>query len=133
MVHAGHRGLVQPCAVIVNVLGAPALQVEVLAASAFDSPNPPQPQFVSGTILTGTIFETVDGVRQPVPGATIWAYTLFEIDVASTKTDLQGRYFLCNLPQNTYLAVSKDGFKYEETRAFDPAGASPYDVEIERR
>ena len=42
MVHAGHRGLVQPCAVIVNVLGAPALQVEVMSASAFDSLNPPR-------------------------------------------------------------------------------------------
>lgn len=128
MVHAGFHGLVQPCAVIVDVPGAPALQVEVMPASEFDSLNPRRPQFVSGNTLTGTIFETVDGVRQPVPGAAVWAYNENDVDLASTKSDLQGRYFLCNLPPVVALTVAKDGYQIEVVPA-----VGERDVELKRR
>jgi hypothetical protein len=83
---------------------------------------------VSGNTLTGTIFETVDGVRQPVPGAAVWAYNENDVDLASTKSDLQGRYFLCNLPPVVALTVAKDGYQIEVVPA-----VGERDVELKRR
>lgn len=131
-IHAGHRGFVQPCAVNAHVPVATYLQVEVLAGSAFDSPNPPRPQFVSGITLTGTVFETVNGSRQAVPGASIWAYSPLDVDLASTRTDLQGRFFLCNLPAEVVLATGKNGFALDYTPVRDTASAGPIDIELHR-
>jgi hypothetical protein len=122
MIHAGHRHLVQPCAVIVDIPGTGFVTVEVLSVQAFDAPNPPRPQLVRGTSITGTAFETVNGVSRPVAGALVWAYTGFETDIASTITDSQGRFFLCNLPSNIYLEVWKDRVKLEWQ--VDPTAAS---------
>jgi hypothetical protein len=128
IVHAGHRGWVQPCAVNARVPGAEYLQVEVLPASAFEgTANPPRPQGVQGASLTGTVVETVNGAKQPVPGALIWAYSAFDIDLASTKTDLLGRFLLCNLPPQVALFTDKDGFELHEAW---PIANDASDVEI---
>ena len=132
-IHAGHHAWVQPCAVAVPVPGPGYVQVEVIAGAAFDSPNPPRPQFVSGTTLTGTVFETVNGTRQPVSGALIWAYSRFDVDLASTRSDLQGRFFFCNLPAQVLLLSAKDDYALDYTPVIDTAVAGPIDVELHRK
>jgi hypothetical protein len=130
-IHAGHQGWVQPCAVNSPVPQSAYLQVEVLRGSAFATANPPRPQLVQGTSMTGTVFETVNGVRQTVPGALIWAYSVAEVDLASTMTDLQGRFFLCNLPSQVMLLTTKDGYRLNE--AWPVAGnASAVEIELIR-
>jgi hypothetical protein len=130
-IHAGHQGWVQPCAVSSRVPQSAYLQVEVLRGSAFATANPPRPQLVQGTSMTGTVFETVNGVRQTVPGALIWAYSVAEVDLASTMTDLQGRFFLCNLPSQVMLLTTKDGYRLNE--AWPVAGnASAVEIELIR-
>jgi hypothetical protein len=131
MIHAGHRHLVQPCAVILDVPGGGFVSLEVMSVEAFDTLNPPRPHLVRGTSITGTAFETANGVRQPASGAKVWAYTGFETDIASTMTDLQGRFFLCNLPSDVYLEVWKDRVKLEWQ--VDSTAASPLEFDIKRR
>jgi hypothetical protein len=131
-IHAGHQGWVQPCAVSSRVPQAEYLQVEVQRGSAFATANPPRPQLVQGAAMTGTVFETVNGARQAVPGALIWAYSSVDIDLASTMTDLQGRFFLCNLPPQVALFTSKDGYRLNE--AWPVAGnASAVEIEMIRQ
>jgi hypothetical protein len=130
-IHAGHGPWVQPCGVSTLVPGTSYLQVELIAADAFESASTPlQPQVVTGTSMTGTVFETVDGVKQPVAGALVWAYVYWELDVASTRTDLAGRFFLCNLPPNPYLSVSKSGYMFKETDRINPP--TPIEIELQR-
>jgi hypothetical protein len=123
----------QPCAVMAHVPGAGNLQVEIVPRSAFDTPTSPRPQLAGGITVTGTVFETVNGTRQPVAGAELWAYTKTEVVLAITLTDLQGRFFLCNLQPAIWMHVSKDGFALEEVPYFDTVGAPPLEIEVTRR
>jgi hypothetical protein len=133
MVHAApHAHFVQPCAVMARVPGPGNLQVEIMPRSAFDTVTPPRPQLASGITVTGTVFETVNGARQPVAGAELWAYTKTEIVLATTLTDLQGRFFLCNMQPEIWMHVAKDGFPLKEVPYFDTVGAAPLEIELTR-
>jgi hypothetical protein len=131
MIHAGHGPWVQPCAVIVRVPGAAYQHIELFPGAAFENTlTPPRPQLVQGTALNGSVFEVVNGARQPVPGVLVWAYTGLEIDIASTRTDLNGRFFLCNLPQTVDLVADKDGYAMRSVAPVDMT--APVEIEMQR-
>jgi hypothetical protein len=111
-VHFEKPGFVQPCAVAAEVPG-PELRVEVTSTSTLESLDPPRPQSTQGASLTGVIFEVTNGVRKPIAGAKLLAQRFDGIDVATTVSDLQGRYFLCNLPAVARVWVIKPGLPPE--------------------
>ena len=125
-------GFVQPCAVNAVVPPSGVVQIELVAESTIAVLDPPRPLTVRGTVLTGTVFETVNGVRQPVAGAGVEVDTDFDVVVATTKTDLQGRFFLCNVPSRALLYVGKPGYVLEDIWLPDTATASPLEVELRR-
>ena len=126
-------GFVQPCAVDSDMPPSGVVQVELVAESTLAVLDPPRPLLVRGTVLTGTVFETVNGVRQPVAGAALGVDTDFDLPIANTKTDLQGRFFLCNLPRSVVVYVNKTGFASRNQFLPDPATASPLELEVQRR
>jgi hypothetical protein len=111
-VHIDKPGFVQPCAVAAEMPG-PELRVEVTSTATLESLDPPRPQSAQGASLTGVIFEVTNGVRKPVAGAKLLAQRFDGIDVAATVSDLQGGYFLCNLPEVARIWVIKPGFPAE--------------------
>jgi len=123
---------VQPCAVQTEVRGSIDLQVEVMSSSTLQSLSPPRPQVVRGATLTGTIFETANGVRTPVMGAALWAEEYDDLAVATTLSDFQGGYFLCNLPRTIGLYVTKAGFRLAHV-PITPAETPIVEIELVRR
>jgi hypothetical protein len=130
---AWRPGFVQPCAVIADVRDTGALQVEMLPESALEVANPPRPQSARGLSLTGVIFETVNGNRQPVSGALLWAEHLFEVGMATTRSDPTGGFFLCNLPRQMWMYVDKrPDYALEYLGPIDPAQSPPLEIELHR-
>ncbi len=132
-VMAWKSGFVQPCAVTIDLRSSLALQVEVTSLSTLDSLDPPRPQSAHGTSLTGMVFETVDGGKYPIAGAEFWAEEYDDRALATTRSDLQGRYFLCNLPRRVALYVSKPGNSLALITAIDASQSPTLDIELKRR
>ena len=71
-------------------------------------------------------------------GAFVWAEHTIDSGAATTRSDLQGRYFLCNLAPNTYFSVAKPGFERTLGRLLGPFGpvggpqSAVLDVEFKR-
>ena len=126
-------GFVQPCVVNAVVPPSGVVQIELVADATLAVLDPPRPLVVRGTVLTGTVFETVNGVRQPVVGAGVEANTEYEVVIATTKTDLQGRFFLCNVPKGVLLYVGGTGFVLRDLWLPDSTTVSPLEIELQRR
>jgi hypothetical protein len=124
-------GLVQPCAVAAQVSANVALQVEVMSTSTLRSLDPPRPQSSHGISLRGLIFEAVNGVRTPISGAEIWVGNADHISVATTVSDQVGEYFVCNLPTDVVVYVSKPGYFTAFARA-NPPETPTLDIALER-
>jgi hypothetical protein len=78
------------------------------------------------------VFETTPTGRQPVVGAEVWIDGAdgLGLYLGRTYTDFGGKYFLCNLPADALLVVSKPGFQTTETAWIGTA--SQLDIELER-
>ena len=61
--------------------------------------------------ITGTIFETTRNGRQAIAGARLTAEDALETGLASTRSDLSGGFYLCNLPADTYIDIRRIGFE----------------------
>ncbi len=105
------RDFVQPCAVRSTVTQDIEVRIEMLPVSALNVVNAPRPQLSIEPSVTGTIFETTPNGRQAISGAELWAQDALETGLATTRSDLSGRFYLCNLPANTYVDIRKFGFK----------------------
>jgi hypothetical protein len=123
---------VQPCAVIVALRDSLAVDVEMASAETLNSLNPPRPQSAREPTLTGTIFEMTEAGKQPVVGAKLWAEHLLEVSFATTLSDLQGGYFLCDLPAKTDLWVTKDGYENTVIWQIDTSQSTVLDIELKR-
>jgi len=105
------KGYLQPCAVTVDMTRDAARDIEVVREETLQSFAPPRPITAREPTLTGTVYEITSTGREPVAGM------YFEADgssglgnvLANTRTDLNGRYFLCDLPPGIDLMVWKDG------------------------
>lgn len=128
------KGYVQPCAVTFDMNGDVVRDIELVSKATLNSPTPPRPITAHGPALTGTVYEMTATGRQPVAGAFIWVDGLGHLGlvVAQTMTDLNGRYFLCDLPAGAVYDIYKDGFIPKPFEAIDTSQSTTFDFEIER-
>jgi hypothetical protein len=88
--------------------------------------------------LTGVVFEIAKGAKQPIAGeefwaeAESWAEQYDDKPVATTRSDLRGGYFLCNLPRGISLFVSKPGFTTVVVNRIDASQSPTLDIELKR-
>jgi hypothetical protein len=130
--HAFKDGYVQPCAVRSQVTQDVEVRIELLPVSALNTLNAPRPQLSSEPSVTGTIFETTESGRQVIADAYLWAEDAIEVDFATTRSDLGGGFYLCNLPEGTYLDVRKTGFKPLLVGPINGTKAAVLEIEMER-
>lgn len=130
----GHRkGFVQPCAVREATRNNPTLRVEMLPLTAFDVPTAPPPQLAPGPPFTGSVVEgTADGAR-PVAGADVTAVFAMDLEIASTRTDGSGSFYLCNLPETSLdFYVGKDGYRTQALVVNPGAVNAPLRIQLTR-
>jgi hypothetical protein len=125
-------GFVQQCVVQTAVGGDVALQVELTTTGTLMTTNAPRPQSVNGLSVAGSVFEVMNGVRTPIAGAAFWLEYYDDLGVATTQSDLDGRFFLCNVTQRAALHVSKLGYQ-SATLAIDALQTAPLEVELRLR
>lgn len=131
-VHVHKEGFVQPCAVSAEVRASVALQIEVVSATTLNSVSAPRPQSVSGIPLSGTILDGSTGTPQPVANAYVWIEQYDDFPVATTRSDLSGHYFACNLPTTVVMYVSKPGFRTAQA-VVNPLQTPTFDVTLQRQ
>jgi len=129
---ASKDGFVQPCAVRSHVTQDVEVRIEMLPVSALNVVNAPLPQSSAEPSVTGTIFETTPDGRQIIAGANLWLEWGVGIPVATTTTDLRGGFYLCNLPTDTYIYISKTGFKEYVVGPIGGPEAAALEIEMER-
>jgi hypothetical protein len=139
-VYAHKTAYVQPCAVLVTAADGLDFDVELVATATLESINPPPPlSAVGATTVSGTIFEMVGGIRQPVAGAQLWFGDSMGFSYARTISDREGRYLACRMPNNplwrwgTELWAQKEGYADAIIPAFDTSQSQVFDVEMKRR
>lgn len=120
---------VQPCAARSTVTQDVEVRVEMLRKSSLDVTHAPRPQLSFEPSVSGTIYESRSNGRRVVAGASLTAQDALETGLANTRSDLSGAFYLCNLPEDTYIDVRKVGF---EPALIGPiGGAEPQVLEIE--
>jgi hypothetical protein len=107
---AVNKDFVQPCAVRTKVTQDVEVRIEMLPVLALNVINAPPPQLSTEPSITGTLFVTMGNVRQPIAGADLRAQDARNTGLASTRSDLGGGFYLCNLPANTYIDIRKIGY-----------------------
>lgn len=107
---AVNEDYVQPCAVRSTVTQDIEVRIEMLRKSSLDVINAPRPQLSFEPSVTGTIYESASNGRRIVAGANLSAQDALETGLANTRSDLSGGFYLCNLPEDTYIDVRKVGF-----------------------
>lgn len=126
-------GFVQPRAVTVAVPSSGVVQVELVADATLAVLDAPRPLLVRGTVLAGTVFETEIGVRKPVAAAELWVSTECGVVVATTKTDVKGRFFLYNVPDRVLLYVGGTRFALRDVWLPDSTTVSPLEIEVQQQ
>lgn len=119
---------VQPCAVRSKVSQDIEIRVEMLPVSALNVIHAPLPQLSVEPAVTGATFETTAAGRQAIAGAHLRAEDARDSGLATTRSDLDGSFYLCNLPADTYIDVGKTGFKSRRVGPID--GTEPAVLEI---
>jgi hypothetical protein len=131
-IFASKNGFVQPCGVRRSVTGDIEVRIEMLPVSAFNSFNAPRPQLSAEPSITGTIYENTPSGPAPVAGAGLWALDPMEISLATTRSDLAGRFYMCQLPPEAEIAVYKDGFTSKWVGPFDASQPTVLQIVLER-
>jgi hypothetical protein len=76
------------------------LNIQLTRYANLSSSTPPTLTAPNTRIVTGLVFKTVDGSRQPVAGAGVDFEPDIDFPAAWTRTDASGRYLLCGLPMS---------------------------------
>jgi hypothetical protein len=108
--------------------------IEVVREETLQSFAPPRPVTAREPTLTGTVYESTSTGRQPLVGAYLEAdgSSGLGLPLANTRTDLNGRYFLCDLQPGMDLMIWKDGGHL--LKEIYPVGGPPsttLDIEID--
>jgi hypothetical protein len=129
----------QPCAVTIDASADVTRDVRVVNDYDVIGAAIP-PAFLERTrVLSGQVYEVVDGRRQPVPFATVsvGGYRDFSTDlgwpIANTRTDADGRYVICGLEAETsatLFVVNPIHLMFESLVEF--SGDTILDVELVR-
>ena len=132
LLRSGGQGYVQPCVHTVDMHGDVVQDIEVMSTDTLNSLAPPRPLTVREPTMTGTVFEMTPAGKQPVAGATIELEELY-LARAATITDLNGRYFICNVPsKNVEFGVYKSGYVGKYIEPVDTS-QSTFDIELVRQ
>ena len=119
---------VQPCALTVDMRGDAIQDIETVSAETLNSLAPPRPLSVRPPVVTGTVYEVTATGSQPLAGASVTLTESFAMR-ANTRTDLNGRFFICDVPsKNVQLSVTKAGY-VNKSVDFD-ASMSTVDIEL---
>lgn len=146
---AEHEGYVQPCRVSTTADADVDIRVEMLPLSSFEATYSPHPQSSSEPSVTGHVFEVTEQGRTPVVGATVrvdeplpadgrLAYSgnhnekPMTIRVATSRSDGDGGFSVCNLGPPVYLRVSKVGYAEQEVGPIDATTTQAVEVQLER-
>lgn len=125
----------QPCAVVVRPTGDVTADVDVVTDAAAFGAHLPADLAARQPTLSGIVYESTPQGRQPVSNAWVWLDGSFGLGnrVADTRTDADGRYVLCAMPDKVglVLQVSALGFDLFETTT-SLAGLTGLDVELRR-
>jgi len=126
---ASAAGYLQPCVNTVDLHGDESHDVEVVSADTLNSLDPPRPLTLQEPTLTGTVFEMTAAGKQPVAGVAIELEESY-LTRATTVTDLNGHYFLCNVPgKDIELGVYKSGYVARYIEPVDTSQAT-FDIEL---
>ena len=123
---------VQPCAVRTEVTQDVEVRIEMLPVSALNVINAPRPQLSSEPSVTGTIFVMTGNKRQAIAGADLRAQDALNTGLASTRSDLGGGFYLCNLPANTYIDIRNIGYMPVVVGPIGGTESVVLDIELQR-
>ncbi len=91
---AGWPQFTSPCMAVANTIG----QNDVVNVTVVDGTHPLPLLTTTQPAVTGTVYQLINGVRVPVPGAEVLIEAWVpDLTVAATFADSAGRYSLCNL------------------------------------
>ena len=107
------RGALQPCLATTEVRSDTTLDVELISESDTLSGRVPDRWLSAHPLVTGVVYEPTAEGRLPLPGAAIVVDVLVDVYQAFTKTDEQGRFFLCRV--NAPIRMDFDLAGYEGT------------------
>jgi hypothetical protein len=119
---------------VVDARSTPRVDIELVTLASLDTSDAPRPQFSSPPTLTGVLYEVTATGREPVAGADLWAELPGAIDVyvAHSRSDRDGDFFLCKLPQDSKVLVSKDGYLDQWVGPIGDAQSLALQVELKR-
>ena len=137
-IQAGANGaFYQPCAITLHTVGNANRDVRVVSDTAQLGAQLPAELLALTPTLSGFVYEVADdGRRIPVRDARVELDGLFGLGlpIATTMTDVNGRYVLCGLDgdTSTYLFASKTAYSlFEATVRL--GGNTTRDIEMRRR
>lgn len=125
----------QPCAVTVDVTGDATRDVHAVSDTRQLGAHLPPPLLSEPQILSGVVFETTPGGRQPVSDVHVMydgSGSGGDMVTASTVTDSEGRYVLCGLSSDRGAALfaSKPGFPLVYKSVQTSGHATTVDIEL---
>lgn len=129
---AKRDGFVQPCAVIAESNANTRVDIEMVTVASLDSINAPRPQLSSDPAVAGMVYEVTSTGRVPILDAEIHAQNVYA-DLASTRSDRRGGFYLCNLPTVFGLLLRKEGFIDAEFGPIDGSSAQAVEIGMKRR
>jgi hypothetical protein len=132
-VGAVRQGFMQPCAVTVHMTSDITRDIEVVREETLNSFAPPRPITALEPTLTGTVYEVTSTGRQPVVDAYLYADGADGngLVLANTRTDLSGRYFLCDMQPGMDLQIWVGGQLAKEIYPVGGPPSTTLDIEID--
>lgn len=132
---ARRQGLVQPCGVASVATADLTLRVEMVPEAALDVASAPRPQLSTEPSVSGVVYESsVDG-RHPIADADVWARRpdgFLHIDLATTKSDRSGGFFLCGVLGPVEVHVAHPGHAPVKIGPIDVGESQHLDIELKR-
>jgi hypothetical protein len=115
----------QPCLASAAVNRDTTLAVELLPTDGFSVPSS-----APGPLIRGFVYESTPQGRKPVGGVHVSVDASNEVWVAYTRTDDEGRFFLCRVNAPAQMVISGNGY---QDRWLSIPGNADMELEIELR
>lgn len=126
-VYASHPGFLKPC---VN-FGDGTQDIVLYSENAFlnDGVQPPSD---ASPMVSGVVYEDVDGALVPLPGITVYLDLLFGLGQvgATALTNSNGEYFLCRIPRGATAPVVQATGPGGDTFMSDEIAAEDQELDI---
>jgi len=124
-------GYVQQCsAPVITITDTTALDATLVSAESVSSAESSVPPSLPGYhTIRGTVYQTADGIRQPLAGAGVYYEPVWDIQVANTVTDGSGRFLLCGILSSASANLSA----YAEHKggwAMVPPGQTEVEIDV---